>query len=97
MLNPNQLSNLEETERDINDKKLILKTAIDIQALLRLLLEKGIISRDEINEKRDEVSSSPKYSMALQYIKEAEDEIRRYENDPKALLREMFNRKVNNQ
>lgn len=96
MLNSNQLSHLEETERDINDKKLILKTAIDIQALLRLLVEKEIISKDEMDEKREEVSSSSRYSMALQYIKEAEDEIRRYKNDPEALLREMFNRKINN-
>lgn len=97
MLNTNQLSNLEATEREINDRKLVLKTAIDIQALLRLLVEKEIITREELNASRAEVSSGTKYKAALQYITEAEADIAKYKNDPNALLKEMFNRKLNNQ
>lgn len=96
MLDSNQLSHLDETKREINDKTILIKTAIDIQALLRLLIEKDIISKNEIDTKRKEVSSSPKYAGALQYIQEAEEEIQKYSADPQSLLKELFNRKLNN-
>lgn len=94
MLNIDQMKDLSVTRRDIENKALVLNTAIDIQALLRLLVEKELITEDEINRLREEVRSSPKYSAALTYIEQTMTEIRRYEKDPQALLREMFQKKM---
>ena len=49
MLNIDQMKDLSVTRRDIENKALVLNTAIDIQALLRLLVEKELITKDEIN------------------------------------------------
>ena len=48
MLKTKQLSDLEGAEEDLKNKAMILQTGIDLQALLRLLVDKGIISREEI-------------------------------------------------
>lgn len=94
MLNSDQMSNLDQAERDIEDRKLILNTAVDIQVLLRILVDKEIISREEVNRYRKEVKESPKYKNAFTYIDQTLNEIQYYKNDPKALLQEMLRRKM---
>ena len=94
MLSTDQLSHLDQAARELGGRKLLLKTAIDVQALLRLLVEKGIITKEEVNEKRNEVSQSSTYRKALLYIEETEREIMKYQSDPQAALKEMFRRKM---
>ena len=94
MLNLEQLSDLKNTKRDMLNKALIINTAIDIQALLRLLAEKEIITKTEMNRLREEVRSSPKYANAVIYLDQTLNEIKRFENDPQALLREIMQRKM---
>lgn len=40
-------------------QETIMNLAVDIQALLRILVEKQIITRDEVNTYREEVRNSP--------------------------------------
>lgn len=94
MLNLEQLSDLKNTKRDMLNKALIINTAIDIQALLRLLAEKEIITKAEMNRLREEVRSSPKYANAVIYLDQTLNEIKHFENDPQALLREIMQRKM---
>lgn len=68
MLDLNEMTNLEEAKRNIQDKAVILNAAIDIQALLRLLVEKEVIGKEEINSQRQEVRESSKYRNAITYI-----------------------------
>lgn len=95
MLNMDQMSNLEASKRELSDRKLILDIAVDIQTVLRLLVGKGIITRDEVNEVREKVRQSPKYKDAFTYIEQTEQQILKYENDPQSQLRDMFNMKLN--
>lgn len=69
--------------------------AIDIQALLRLLVEKEIISKKEIDRFREEVRNSPKYRNSITYVEQTLEEIKYYENDPQALLKEIMKQKLN--
>lgn len=94
MLTTNQMADLDSAKSDIQNKQLILNTAVDIQALLRILVDKDIISKTEINQYREEVKQSPKYSAAAIYIKQTLSEIGSYEKDPQLLIREMLNRKM---
>ena len=41
---------------------------IDIQMLLQLLVEKGVITREEVTAKREYVSKQPKYKNSLNAI-----------------------------
>lgn len=95
MLTIDQLSDLGSAQKDIENKKLILDTAIDIQALLRLLVERGIITKEEMNQFRQEVKESPKYRNSILYIEQTLTEIEHYKSDPQALLREMMRQKAN--
>ena len=48
MLTANQMADLESAKLDIQNKQMILNTAIDVQALLRILVDKQIITREEV-------------------------------------------------
>lgn len=94
MLSTNQISDLDSAKLDIQNKQMILNTAIDIQVLLRILVDKDIITREEVNQYRKEVRESPKYSAAAMYVEQTLAEIEAYEKDPQLRLKEMFNRKM---
>lgn len=94
MLNMSQMSDLDATLEDIKNKKLILDIGIDTQATLRILVDKGIVSREEVQKYREEVRNSPKWKAAYQYIVESLEEIARYKADPKSLLRAMMEAKM---
>ena len=55
MLDNKQLADLESAERDLNDKQTILNTAIDLQALLRFLVDNGAIDKITMDKYRSEV------------------------------------------
>ena len=90
MLKTKQLSDLEGAAEDLKNKAMILQTGIDLQALLRLLVDKGIISREEIREYRNEVSGSPKWGAAVSFIEQTKAEIEHYEANPRELLAEDY-------
>ena len=94
MLTTNQIADLEAALQDVNNKKLILDTAMDIQALLRLLVEKEIISRDEISKQRKEVRESPKWNAACMYIEQTLQEIDTFQKNPELQLKAMWKRKM---
>lgn len=97
MLNMNQMEDLDTARRDLENKKLILDTAIDIQALLRLLVEKKIVTREEVNRFRKEVRLSSKWKAANTYIEQTMEEIDFYQRNPQMALKAMFEAKLNNQ
>lgn len=94
MLSTEQLSNLEATKVDLQNKQMVLSTAIDVQAVLRILVDKGIITKEEVQQYREEVRQSQKYAVAITYLEQTMREVEHYEKDPQALLREMFQRKM---
>lgn len=94
MLDTNQLSDLNTAQRDLDNKKLLLNNLIDVQALLRILVDKGIITKDEVQDYRNEVRRSTKYAVLQQYIDETQQEIDRFRKDPQSQLKEMMRRKM---
>ena len=94
MLNINQLADFDAAKLDIQNKQMILSTAIDIQALLRMFVDKGMLTKEEINQYREEVRKSPKYHTAMLYVEQTLAEIQAYEKDPQLRLRTMFDLKM---
>ena len=95
MLQTNQMSDLDGAARDLHNQKLLLDTMVDTQVILQILVEKEIVTREEVAEMRDVVKRAPKYRDAYTYIQQTAEEIKKYKDDPQALLREMLNRKLN--
>lgn len=94
MLSMEQMSNLNTASRDIKNKKLILDTAVDVQVLMRILVDKEIVTREEVNDFRKEVREGPKWKAANTYIEQTMAEIDYYEKNPQQLLKAMFDAKL---
>lgn len=94
VLSTNQMANLEETKSDLAGKRANLKSAIDTQTILQLLVSKGIVTREEVEETRKKVSNSPKYNFAFGYINKAMHDIEEFEKNPDLLVKTMFNKKM---
>ena len=94
MLNIHQLSDLDGTIVDLQRRTVILDNAIDVQVVLQLLVEKGIISREEVNQKRSVVRSQPKYQSTFESLQEETADCVAYKKDPQALLKRMMDLKL---
>lgn len=48
----------EEALHELQVQETILKTAIDVQVVLRILVDKEIVTREEVQKYREEVSNN---------------------------------------
>lgn len=71
-----------------------MNLAVDIQALLRILVDKDIITRDEVNAYREEVRNSPKYKPTLDTIKREKEGFTAAKQNPEEYLRTIFKAKM---
>lgn len=94
MLNMHQLSDLDGTIVDLQRRTVMLDTAIDVQVVLQLLVEKGIVSREEVDKKRSIVRSQPKYQSTFNSLVEETAECAAYKKDPQAILKRMMELKM---
>ena len=94
-LTVNQLSDLEGTRQDLLNKALIINTAIDVQVILQLMVQKGIVTREEVSDMRAKVSTSdPKLSSSKQWLDEAIKELKFASENPQWVLKKMFEEKL---
>ena len=81
----------EEALHELQVQEAILKTAIDVQVVLRILVDKEIVTREEIQKYREEVSNSPKYKIVIEDIRRQKTIFQAAKDNPqdylKALLR----------
>lgn len=83
--NNNELHTPEEELLETQEK--ILNVAIDIQALLRILVDKEIITKKEVTHYRNEVKNSPKYKSIVENIQKQKGLIQTVKDDPNAWLK----------
>lgn len=72
----------------------VLNTAIDIQALLRILVAKGIITKQELDDSRAEVRSGKKYKATIEIIEAQKNGFMAAKEDPQAYLKAIFKAKM---
>lgn len=95
VLSYDQLAHTDETEREIINRKLIVNTAIDVQVILQLLIEKEVITREDVQRMRATVSANDsRYSNAKKWIDQAEAELARAKIDPQWVLKAMMEEKL---
>lgn len=75
-------------------QKTIVDVAVDIQATLRILVDKGLITREEVGRYREEVRDSPKYKPVIEEIQRQQEGFQAAKDDPRAHLRAIFEAKT---
>ena len=85
----------EEALHELQLQETILKTAIDVQVALRILVDKEIATREEIQKYREEVSSSPKYKIVLDDIQRQKAGFQAAKDNPQDYLKALLRAKMN--
>ena len=84
----------DEALHELQVQETILRTAIDIQVALRILVDKGIVTREEVKQYREEVNNSPKYKLAMDEIQRNKTGFQAAKNNPQEYLQAIFRAKM---
>lgn len=89
----------EEALQELQIQETILNVAVDVQALLRILVDKEIITREEVKQYREEVRNSQKYKVVLDDIQRQKFGFQAAKDNPqedlKAILKAKMDGKIN--
>lgn len=85
----------EEALHELQVQETILKTAIDVQVALRILVDKEIVTREEVQKYREEVSDSPKYKIVLDDIQRQKAGFQAAKDNPQDYLKALLRAKMN--
>lgn len=85
----------EEALHELQVQETILKTAIDVQVALRILVDKEIVTREEVQKYREEVSNSSKYKIVLDDIRRQKAGFQAAKDNPKEYLQALLRAKMN--
>ena len=95
MLSRDANYNMDTALNEINEKKLLLDVKVETQLILQLLVQKGIVSREEVSEMRNKVKNSPNYKPLYDYFELAEQKANYYKANPEQHLKDVFAAKMN--
>ena len=84
----------EQALHELTTQQTIVDVAVDIQVLLRILVDKGIITREEVNQYREEVRNSPKYKCVIDDIRNQRQLFQAAKDNPEEYLKAIFNAKL---
>lgn len=94
MLSNNANYHMEDAISEIQEKRAIIDAKIDSQVVLQLLVQKGIVTREEVEEMRGIVRNSPKYKATIEYLDGAKEKAEYYINNPQEHLKDLLKRKM---
>ena len=84
----------EKLKEEATRNMLIMDTALRLEALTRLLISKGIVSKVEMDYMREELMKDPKYQAGYKMAEEMMKAAELYEQNPQAYLRGLFDAKL---
>lgn len=85
----------EEALQELKLQQTIFDVAVDIQSLLRILVDKQIITREEVAKYREEVRNSPKYKPVLDGILKQTRGFQAAKDNPQEYLQALLRAKMN--
>ena len=85
----------EEALQELLLQENILRSLIDVQAALRILVDKGIVTREEVQKYRNEVSNSPKYKVVMDDIQRQKNGFQAAKDNPQEYLQAIIRAKMN--
>lgn len=86
--------NPDEAIQELLLQEQVVNQAVDVQVLLRILVDKEIITRDEVNQYRQEVRNSPKYSTTIAKIESQKKGFEAAKNNPQEYLKALLKAKM---
>lgn len=95
MFKNDDLYNMDNVQKSIVEKQLILDLAIKIDVLFELLIKHKIIDNLEIESCEQYVSSKPEYKILLEYLNKSKKQVENYQNNPEQYLKDLFGAKLN--
>lgn len=95
MLNNNDYYHPDEALSRISEQEAMLKTAIDVQVVLQLLISKDIVTQEEIADMRLKVANLPTYKATLDKLKSERAAMEKAKANPEDYLKALFNAKIN--
>lgn len=95
MLNNNDYYHPDEALSRISEQEAMLKTAMDVQVILQLLILKGICTQEEIADMRLKVANLPTYKNTLNTLKTERVAMEKAKANPQEYLGALFNAKMN--
>ena len=95
MLNNNDYYHPEEALSRISEQEAMLKTAMDVQVVLQLLISKGLVTQEEIANMRLKVANLPTYKTTLDSLKSERAAMEKAKNNPEDYLTALFKAKMN--
>lgn len=84
----------EDALHELMIQETIINVAVDVQALLRILVEKEIITTEEVNQYRQEVRESPKYKPVIDDIQRQRSGFQAAKDNPREYLKAIFEAKI---
>ncbi len=85
---------LDTASQELMMQENILKCLVDIQVTLQLLVEKGIVTREEVSVMRNKVRSREPYKSTSDYIIRAKESVDYYKQNPEQHLKDLFKAKL---
>lgn len=86
--------NPEQALQELMLQEQLVNQAVDVQVLLRILVDKEIITRDEVAKYREEVRSSPKYANTISKIDHQKKGFEAAQNDPQGYMKALLKAKL---
>lgn len=71
-----------------------MNIAVDVQTVLQILVDKGIVSREEVATYRDRVRNSQKYKPVLEQIDRQKKAFQTAKENPQDYLKALFRAKM---
>ena len=95
MLSKDANYDMQQAAMEITQQEAILDARVDSQVVLQLMVEKGIVTREEVATMRAKVKAQPKYKADYDYLNNAKQKVIQYTQDPQQHLKDLMNMKLN--
>lgn len=84
----------DEALHELKAQETIMNIAVDVQTVLQILVDKGIVSREEVAVYRDRVRNSTKYKPVLEQIERQKKAFQTAKDNPQDYLKALFRAKM---
>ena len=93
-LSRNANYDMDQAANELMLQENILNALIETQTILQLLVQKDIVSREEVASMRNTVRSQGKYKSSYEYIQNAKANVEYYKKNPEQHLRDVLKAKM---
>lgn len=84
----------DEALHELQTQETIMNIAVDVQTTLQILVDKGVVSREEVAVYREKVRNSPRYKPVLEQIDRQKKAFQTAKENPQDYLKALFQAKM---